>query len=562
MEPKRISRKPRSVTSKPLRRWSFAVLLALFLLLVAACGSDSDDSAEEAGTDAANESADFAGDEEMEMEIGDSSEAEVGVEAAGDADAPDVAQATTVPPAEPSTGAVDQAQGGDESEGDVDTATDETAAEGEAADDTEGALGAGGTRVTPTAADLGRKLVFTANVNVEVVDVAAASAEATTIIEDMGGFLFGQNTAGGAEASSELVFKVLPDDFNRALEALGTVGELRNQTVTTDDVTERIVDLDSRIRVADLGVARLRAALEGAATLEDFAEIERLLLDRESTLEVMRGQLRTLQDRVDLATITLLLTQDRVENVITLDVSSYEEHDGGASCPGQEGFDSEAGAAVTVCFDIINQGDQTLTDIVLTDTVLDIDGDTELIAVFGALDELAPGQSALVAYEFNPERSLRLRTRVVAIPTDGVSSEQTGPSVSTQINFNIRTFEPETDPGFGDGFSAGVGILKALWRAFVLAFSFLLPLLVVLIPLAAVLWRVRGVLRRRPPKPQQPWAGSPLPSPPPHGAEAGSPLPSPPPHGAEAGSPLPSPPPHGLRADQRSQSRSRPPGNG
>ena len=144
--------------------------------------------------------------------------------------------------------------------------------------------------------------------------------------------------------------------------------------------------------MAELGVARLRAALEAAPSLEDYAEIERLLLDRESDLEVMRGQLRTLEDRVDLATITLLLTQDRVDNAIELRISTYDGHDGGASCPGQDQNSIEAGTEITVCFDVINQGDQTLTDVTLTDTVLEIDAETELIEVFGSLDELAPGQ--------------------------------------------------------------------------------------------------------------------------------------------------------------------------
>ncbi|MGI9597779.1 MAG: DUF4349 domain-containing protein, partial [Acidimicrobiales bacterium] len=385
----------------------------------------------------------------------------------------------------------------------------------EADTDADSPLGAGGTRVTPTAADLGRKLIFTAFVNVEVDDVAAASAEATSIIEGMGGFLFGQNTTGGTQASSELIFKVLPDDFNRALEQLGSVGELRNQSVTTDDVTERIVDLESRIEVADLGVARLRAALEGAATLEDYAEIERLLLDRESNREVMRGQLRTLQDRVDLATITLLLTQDRVENSIELRISSYEGHDDGVSCSDEQQSSVEAGTDVTVCFDIVNVGDQTLTDITLTDTVLEIDAETELIEVFGSLDELAPGQAVLVAHQINPERSLRMRTRVVAIPTDGVSSEQAGPSVSTRVDYDIRTFEPDRDPGFGDGFSAALDILKGLWVALTVTIGFLILPLLILVPLAWLAIRAHREYRGRRPVESGPAGYQPPGAPPP-----------------------------------------------
>lgn len=480
-----------------VRRFGLLALLFALLLLASACGaSDDTESGEDSGSEESSEAAFASAEESEDLAGGGTDDDASGRLSAGDEEAMADEE-------------VEAAEESDES----------------AADDSEGPLGAGGTRVTPTASDLGRKLIFTAVVNVEVEDVAAASAEATSIIESMGGFLFGQNTIGGSQATSELVFKVLPDDFNRALEQLGTVGELRNQSVTTDDVTERIVDLGSRIEVADLGVARLRAALEGAPTLEDYAEIERLLLDRESNLEVMRGQLRTLEDRVDLSTITLILTQDRVENSVEVQISSYDGHDDGTSCPGQQQNSVEAGSDVTICFDIVNVGDQTLTQIALTDTVLDINAETELTEVFGSLEELAPGQSALVAFETTPERSLRMRTRVVAIPTDGVSPDQVGPSVSSRIDYDIRTFEPDRDPGFGDGFSTAVDILSALWVAFIVALGFLIPLLI-LLPFIWLAWMgIKAVGRRRPPRSTPPTAGPnghqpPPPAPKPATAEA------------------------------------------
>ncbi|MEM7272869.1 MAG: DUF4349 domain-containing protein [Actinomycetota bacterium] len=477
-------------------RWRLLAVLIALLLVAAACSGD--DSADEAST----ETEAFEGD----FDDGSSASASAIAEEDGDFDL--------------STA---------DSEGEAmadDEAMEEEAAEAEppAEPAADGPLGAGGATVTPTAADLGRQLIFTAVLRVEVDDVAAASAEATAIVEARGGFLFGQNTRGGTEASSELTFKVLPEDFNAVLEDLGSVGELRNQSVTTDDVTERIVDLGSRIEVAELGVTRLREALAGSQTLEDYAELERLLLERESDLEVMRGQLRTLQDRVDLATITLILDQDQIRNDLVVQVSSYPGFDGGVSCPVNEVGRVEEGGELTVCFDVINAGDQTLTDIVLTDTVLGIDAGTELLPVFGSLDELPPGQAALVAYEFEPERSLVLRTRVVAIPTDGVSSEQAGPSVSTQVNHDIRTFEPDTDPGFGDGFGAAVDILRGLWVGFLVVLGFLIPLLV-LLPILWVLWfGIRWLLARRPapatPPPPRPQTQTPPPPPPPAGPGA------------------------------------------
>ncbi|MDH4362891.1 MAG: DUF4349 domain-containing protein, partial [Acidimicrobiia bacterium] len=432
--------------------------LATAALLLAACGDSSD---------SANSGADTAGtvlDQAVRNASGDAQETDAGAGALG-------GPSTTAAP----TGAT-QAAG-----------TDGAAPAGEAPATAGLGAGVGGPTV-PNPADLGRQLIFTAEVEVEVDDVAAATDAATAAVARVGGFLFGQSTTGGADASSQLTFKVKPQVFDQALDALGEVGKLRNQTVTTDDVTERVVDLDSRIQVAQLGVERLRTALAETTNLKDYAEIEALLLQRESDLEVMKGQQRTLADQVALATINLTLTQDRLANNISLAVTAYEGRDQGVGCPGQGDTRIPAGDAATVCFDITNEGDQTLTKITVTDTVLGIDAETELITVFGSLDSLAPGQSALVAYEAEPERDLRLRTRVTAVPTNGVDPEPTGAPVDARASFDLDTFEPDRDPGFGDGWSAGGRVLAALWTAVTVTLGFLLPMLVILAPLAAAVW--------------------------------------------------------------------------
>ncbi|MCP3993895.1 MAG: DUF4349 domain-containing protein, partial [bacterium] len=125
----------------------------------------------------------------------------------------------------------------------------------DAAEAPAGQLGSGGVDggVLQTST-LGRDIIFTADMTVAVTDVAAAGAEATRIIQEMGGYLFGQQTTGAPEPYSVLTFKVLPGDFQQALSRLGSVGEIRTQNVSADDVTEKVVDLESRIATARASV--------------------------------------------------------------------------------------------------------------------------------------------------------------------------------------------------------------------------------------------------------------------------------------------------------------------
>ncbi len=371
----------------------------------------------------------------------------------------------------------------------------EDAAEGT----TDDALGSGG--VTPVSAqtplDLGRQIIFTARLEVSVPDVARAGEEATQIIESLGGFLFGQDTVGAPDPRSVLVFRIAPEHFQEALRRLGGIGELRSQNVTADDVTERVVDLESRIATAEASVERLRAFLQNATEIKDIAELESQLLLRETELESLRGQLRTIQNQVSLATITLVLTETGVAPAVRLFDTVYPgADDSGASCPGDEMLTVEEGSEVTLCFEIRNEGDAPLTDFTLTDSVLEIELD-DLLIVFGDPNEvLQPGQNIILAYETTVDRRLRTQTRVQAIPLDQDGQPIPSRQVSNTQSLTVATTDPGGLPGFQDGLEASWRFLQTVWALLVLIAGALLPF-VWIIPTGWWLWRRRSQAGRR-----------------------------------------------------------------
>ena len=218
------------------------------------------------------------------------------------------------------------------------------------------------TALTP--ADLGRDIIYTADISVQADDVEAASREAVSIVQGLGGIVFSQTTRTEPRPSTEITFKVFPADFSTALERLSGVGKLVDQHIRSDDVTEIIVDLRSRIITAEASVDRLRNFLQEATDLEDVAELERELLDRETTLERLRGQLRTLQDQVDLATITLSITQSPTVLPDTgILVTAWVSEDANDPCLGVQNITVEPEADVYLCLEVENTGTSALTDV-------------------------------------------------------------------------------------------------------------------------------------------------------------------------------------------------------
>jgi len=80
-----------------------------------------------------------------------------------------------------------------------------------------------------TPADLGRDVIYRGTVSVRARDVGAASREAVSIVEGLGGFVFGQQVSSSPEPESRLTFKVMPADFMSVLESLSGVERVGGQ---------------------------------------------------------------------------------------------------------------------------------------------------------------------------------------------------------------------------------------------------------------------------------------------------------------------------------------------
>ena len=358
-------------------------------------------------------------------------------------------------------------------------------------DDTQGGpLGSGG--VTPVAlpTQIGRDIIFTAEMTVAVTDVTAAGEEATRAIQGLGGFLFGQHTIGSPNPTSVLTFKVQPEDFQIALAALGSIGEVRTQNVTASDVTERIVDLESRIATATASVDRLRVLLAEATEIDSIVELESELLMRETELETLRGSLRTLQDQVALATIVVSLTEAASHPELALTVSAYPAHDSGQSCPANGELRVETGTETTFCFEIVNTGDTWLADFELRDPVLDLALD-DLTVVFGDPDtSLEPGDSLLLAGEMVPDRDLRTRTTVTAKPVDETGEAIPGRPASQTSTAFVNAVNPDGIASFAEGLAASWDLMVKLAQVLVLALGALIPFIWIPV-LAWFVWRWR-----------------------------------------------------------------------
>ncbi len=359
------------------------------------------------------------------------------------------------------------------------------------------------TALTP--ADLGRDIVYRATISVQADDVTAASNEAVSIVQGLGGIVFSQTTRTEPQPRTEITFKVRPADFSTALERLAGVGTLVDQSISADDVTERVVDLESRISTAEVSVTRLRRLLEEAVKLEDVAQIERELLDRETTLEVLRGQLRTLRGQVDLATITLTIHQSPTVLPDTgILVGAWISDDADDPCLGTEHFTAEPDATLYFCLEVENTGASALTDVSVRSRNVRLDIDA-FETLQGSFNRIEPGGLLVAVLEVPMEegrlagrvatRGLEIGLEAEAVPVDAQGAELPEVFGDTYVWVDARS--DDSLPGFADSVSDGAGFLRSIVGVALVVVGVLVPFLPFVAVIAALIWWRR---RRRGPK--------------------------------------------------------------
>ncbi|MGW0860555.1 DUF4349 domain-containing protein, partial [Streptomyces sp. NPDC002690] len=156
---------------------------------------------------------------------------------------------------------------------------------------------------TPAATHVIRTTVM----SIEVKDVPKAVAAARSAAEGSGGLVESESTerVDDVHDASHLVLRVPEDRYEAVLKRLAGTGKLLSRTSDAKDVTDQVVDVESRIATQRASVDRVRALMAKAEKLSDVVTLEGQLSSRQANLESLLAQRASLADRTSLATITL-----------------------------------------------------------------------------------------------------------------------------------------------------------------------------------------------------------------------------------------------------------------
>ena len=163
-----------------------------------------------------------------------------------------------------------------------------------------------------------RLLAVDVTAAVEVADVSTALAQVVEIAGRHQGQVYGSDVSLGdpETAKGSVVIKLPPEEVESAIVDIAALGRLVGRFQDTEDVTDRVTDVETRILSAQQSVDRVQAMLADAKDLGEVVMPEGELTTRQLALEELLAQQRNLRGRTALATLTVALSTAPVEEAV------------------------------------------------------------------------------------------------------------------------------------------------------------------------------------------------------------------------------------------------------
>ena len=168
--------------------------------------------------------------------------------------------------------------------------------------------------LTPLSAN--RKLIRNATVELEIVSFDNAVQRITAFANEEHGYVATTDSEKQANGKlrGQVIAKVLPENLDRFLQKVRSLGELKNQTLGTEDVTKAYFDTDARLKNAHVMEQRLIDMLKTkTGKVSDLLQVEKELARVREEIEKMQGELKYWDSQVQFATVTISLAEKDME---------------------------------------------------------------------------------------------------------------------------------------------------------------------------------------------------------------------------------------------------------
>jgi len=158
-----------------------------------------------------------------------------------------------------------------------------------------------------------QSIIYTAFLSVRVSkDVTGVATKAATIVTAAGGYVSGEQVTipqnKHTAAVVDLQLKIPVAQYSTTLGTLRTtLGKELSFRQVTQDVTQQVADVSSRVASSQAAITQLRALLKHAGSVSQLLSVQDQINAQESYLEALLAQQRALAHETTYATLSITL---------------------------------------------------------------------------------------------------------------------------------------------------------------------------------------------------------------------------------------------------------------
>ncbi len=166
-----------------------------------------------------------------------------------------------------------------------------------------------------------RMIIRNGYLNLVVKDTLATQTEIGRLMDSVDGYIFSEDSYRYAEGLTqvEMSLRVPADRFDEAMAQLREMAtEVTRDSVSSDDVTEEYVDLESRLRALEVKATKLEELMDRAEDTEAVLQVYQELSATQQEIEHVKGRMKYLERSAALATIDVSLTPDELAQPVEI----------------------------------------------------------------------------------------------------------------------------------------------------------------------------------------------------------------------------------------------------
>lgn len=172
-----------------------------------------------------------------------------------------------------------------------------------------------GSSVNPDPAGQGgvidQKLIYTAQVGLEVTDIPASVDSLKALADGKGGYTASSNfnTQSNNRQTATVVLRVPANEFDNTLTGVKAIGTVKLVSTNSEDVSAEYVDIQAQKASYQNQIAQYNEIMKKSEKVEDIINVQGQIDRLQTSLDRLEGRMRYLNNRIDFSTITVNLAQ-------------------------------------------------------------------------------------------------------------------------------------------------------------------------------------------------------------------------------------------------------------